>query len=333
MKTFKQILLGITLLATLNACQDKKPVENNNIPNKDLPRVQAPDFNPDSAYMFVEKQVAFGPRVPNSKPHQLCGDFIISSLEKYGWQVQVQAFEVKSFDNKLLKSRNIIASFNPTQEKRILLAAHWDTRPFADQDQKDQDKPIDGANDGGSGVGVLLEIARTIGTATEKPSVGVDMIFFDAEDYGAPDDVETSEERSYYCLGSQYWAENKHTPDYHAYFGILLDMVGAPNARFFKEAYSMRFAPSVVDKVWKTAHQINYGAYFIEQEGKGGVFDDHIHVNQKANIPMIDIIEHDPSNESYFNKHWHTHKDNMDNIDRLTLKAVGQTVLQVIYNE
>lgn len=298
-------------------------------PNRieELPLLPVPSFNQDSAYYFIEEQVALGARYPNSEAHQKTGDYIINKLKSFDKiNVQVQNFTATAFDGKILSGRNIVASFNPESKKRILLAAHWDTRPFADQDDERKDEPILGANDGGSGTGILLEIARTLSVSAEQPQVGIDMIFFDLEDYGNNSTPDS------YCLGSQYWGRNKMPADYTAYYGILLDMVGAKNAKFAMEGYSMQTAPSVVKKVWNMAHRIGYGGFFPFQEAPA-ITDDHVYVNQLAQIPMIDIIEYSTAGKGYFGSYWHTHDDNMDVIGKETLKAVGQTVTHVIYNE
>lgn len=292
---------------------------------------QAPEFNSDSAYYYIEKQVAFGPRVPNSKEHAACAEWLKNKLASFnGWEVQIQEFKARAFDDKILNGKNIIASYNKDASKRILLFAHWDTRPFADQDSKDKNKPIPGANDGGSGVGVLLEIARQI--SLNPINIGVDIILFDAEDYGQPEGTMIPRKPDTYCLGSQHWAKNPHVPGYKAYYGILLDMVGAKDATFTMEATSMYYASNVVEKVWAVAHKLGYGNYFLYKR-TDGITDDHYYVNAIAGIPSIDIIQHDPETRSNFGKYWHTHDDNMDVIDRNTLKAVGQTLLQVLYNE
>lgn len=310
----------------LIACGESNKPDDNVITDKPVekPIVQAPQFNQDSAYFFIEKQVSFGPRIPNTANHVRCSDYLVRTLQRYGTKVIEQDFQAKTYDGKMLRSKNIIASINPEATKRILLAAHWDTRPWSDEDDKNPAKTFDGANDGASGVGVLIEIARVINSSAKKPAVGIDIILFDAEDYGK------SEHQNSYCLGSQYWAKNKHVPNYSAYYGILLDMVGAKDARFSKEGVSMEFAPSIVNKVWDQASALGYNQYFIHQVA-GAITDDHLYVNKEAKIPMIDIIEYDPG--SGFGDYWHTQNDNMQVIDRNTLKAVGQTLLQVLYNE
>ncbi|WP_187270214.1 M28 family peptidase [Pontibacter qinzhouensis] len=297
------------------------------------PAVQAPDFKADSAYQFIERQVAFGPRVPNTAEHYKTGDYLINTLKSFGAEVKVQSFQMKAFDGKMLNLRNIVASFQPQAANRVLLAAHWDTRPFADKDDTDPKKPIDGANDGGSGVGVLLEIARILGSAEAKPKVGVDIILFDGEDYGQPDDSDLPYQNDTWCLGAQYWSRNPHVPNYRAKYGILLDMVGAENARFAREGTSMQYAKNVVAKVWKAANSIGYSDYFIYKNAPS-IVDDHSYVNAWAKIPMIDIIEYNVANSNdYFGPYHHRHTDNMDIINKNTLKAVGQTVLHVVYNE
>ncbi len=298
--------------------------------------VKTPDFSGDSAYAYVARQVAFGPRVPNTEAHRRCGDYLIAKLKEYGAQVTVQEFTATTYDGKKLASRNIIGSLNPQAAKRILLASHWDSRPFADQDSvaTDRQKPVPGANDGASGVGVLLELARTVQKGETKPEVGIDIIFFDAEDWGnAEKATDTVNGINYmgFCLGSRYWAANKHQPNYTAYYGILLDMVGAKNATFLREGDSVNYAPSVVNSVWQAASDLGYSQYFVNQPGPT-ILDDHIPVNTIAKIPMIDILHTNPSTGGFF-PHWHTDTDNMDPIDPATLKAVGQVLLQVLYRE
>ena len=224
-----------------------------------------------------------------------------------------------------------IGQFSPEKTKRILLFAHWDTRPVADKDIKDADKPIDGANDGGSGVGVLLEMARQF--SLKEPNYGVDIIFFDAEDYGTFKG-RSSSMKDDWCLGSQYWGKNPPIPNYRPKYGILLDMVGEKNAQFPKEYFSTYFAKNVVDKVWNTGRRLGYSNYFISTElgYNQQITDDHRYVNILANIPSIDIISYDP-NQNKFGDYHHTHADNMDIIDKNSLKAVGQTVIEVIYQE
>lgn len=325
------LIIFVAFFSIIVAC--KNEIENNkHIDKKEVKKVEVPYFNSDSAYAYIEKQVNFGPRVPNTKSHLECANFLESKLKDFGAEVIVQDFNAKAFDGTILKSKNIIGQFFPEKKSRILLFAHWDTRPFADHDENAElrDKPIDGANDGGSGVGVLLEVARQL--ASKQTNLGIDIIFFDSEDYGQPDHKNLAYKEDTWCLGSQHWAKNPHKPGYTARYGILLDMVGAKNAFFTKEGTSYYFAPGIVDKVWNTAARLGFSDYFIFQQ-TNPVTDDHLYVNQIANIPSIDIIQHDPISKSGFGKYWHTHNDNMDVIDKNTLRAVGQTVLEVIYTE
>ncbi|MEP0712884.1 MAG: M28 family peptidase [Algoriphagus sp.] len=290
-----------------------------------------PTFNPDSAYAFVQKQVDFGPRVPETEAHTATKNWLLSKFESYGFAVQTQDFEAKTYDGLSWDLSNIIASYNPKATKRILLAAHWDTRRIADKDTERMDEPIDGANDGGSGVGVVLEIARVIGSQELKPEVGIDIILFDGEDDGEPE-LATDRDNSqiWWCLGSQYWSKNKHKPNYAAYYGILVDLVGAKGARFYREGYSRQYASGILKKVWDNAHQIGQGDFFIYKDSPE-ILDDHAFVNEFAKIPMIDIIEFSP--DFGFAQYHHKHSDNMDIIDRRTLQAVGETVLFTIYQE
>ena len=288
-------------------------------------------FNADSAYQYVAQQVAFGPRVPNTEAHKACARYLASELERHGAQVFVQEATVKAYDDTPLEIQNIIGSFNPEQKERLMLFAHWDSRPYADAEPnpKDQRSPIDGADDGASGVGVLLEIARQLGQ--KAPNIGVDILFFDAEDYGRPDFVKNYKPDTW-CLGTQFWAKNPHVADYTARFCILLEMVGANDAVFYKEYTSMRYAARYVDMVWEKARNLGYGKYFINGEG-GAVTDDHQYVISGRNIPCLDIINYDPETEKGFAEHWHTHNDNIKIINRETLHAVGHTVLDIVYEQ
>jgi glutaminyl-peptide cyclotransferase len=295
---------------------------------------KSPAFNADTAFAHVAKQVGFGPRVPNSASHRACGDWLIQQLNSYGASITVQSFTATAFDGTKLKARNIIGAINPSATKRILLAAHWDTRPFSDKDSTQyHNKPFDAANDGASGVGVLLEIARVIHNSTNKPTVGVDIIFFDVEDYGAPENSSSDPTGKFWCLGSQYWAKNPHLQGYSAYFGILLDMVGAKAAKFTKEGTSVMYARDLTNRIWQTAQSLGFQDFFIDQESPG-ITDDHTAVNDIAKIPMVDIIEFNTARpDKIFGDYHHTQQDNIALIDRATLRAVGQTVLEILYQE
>lgn len=293
-----------------------------------------PVFDADSAYSFVARQVAFGPRVPNSEAHRACGDYLENKLRAYGADVIAQNVTLTAYNGDKLQARNIVAQFQPQNRKRVMLCAHWDSRPWADSDpdKANHYKPILGANDGASGVGVLLEIARHLsGVPT---TVGVDIILFDAEDYGRHEnDPYTGAGMDHsWALGSQYWARFPHRDNYNARYGILLDIVGAPSSTFYREGVSDYYASGIVDKVWAQAAKEGYGNYFINKEG-GMVTDDHLYVNDFLGLPCIDIINCDRNSPNGFGPYHHTVKDNMEWIDAATLKAVGQTVMAVIYNE
>lgn len=307
--------------------KSKTAIINN---NDEESMIKTPDFSADSAYRYVKAQVDFGPRVPNTKAHVDCGNYLAGKLAGFGAKVTDQYADLTMYDGTLLKARNIIGSYKPDVKKRVALFAHWDSRPWADKDE-DESKhhtPILGANDGASGAGILLEIARQL--QKQEPAIGIDIILFDAEDCGAPDFYEGKHEETYWCLGSQYWSRIPHIQGYNARFGILLDMVGGKGATFYREAYSMKYAKTIVDKVWRKAEEAGYASFFINEDG-GRVTDDHVFVNQIAGIPTIDIV---PMDEDYgFGSFWHTVDDTMDVIDKPTLKAVGQTVMEVIYNE
>ena len=293
------------------------------------PTVKVPIFNKDNAYNYVAKQVSFGPRVPNSQAHKDCANWLVSEFKSMGLTVVEQDFVAKAYTGENLQSKNIIASINPKAKNRMLLCAHWDSRHIADQDDdlSRQKDAILGADDGGSGVGVLLEVGRTL--AKDSLGIGVDLILFDSEDHGAPSG--TAGGADSWCLGSQYWGKNPHVAGYKARFGILLDMVDEKSPRFPMEATSMGYAPELMTKVWDLAHDMGMAMYFDKTRVQG-VTDDHVYVNTLAKIPSIDIIQFDPETRS-FAPHWHTHDDNMDIIDTQTLVAVGETVLATVLME
>lgn len=301
---------------------------------EEIEKVQpvGPDFNADSAYIYLQEQCDFGPRTMNSTAHDKCEKWIIQKFEQYGCKVTTQKATLNGYDGTPLRSTNIIASYNPKATTRIMFCAHWDCRPWADNDPDSTNwhKPIIAANDAASGVGVMIELARILkGSGLE---LGVDFVCFDAEDYGTPQWFEGEDPGDTWALGAQYFANN--LPEgYAPRYGILLDMVGGVGAKFYREGMSMQYAPAIVKKVWNAARQVGYGSYFPKADG-GMITDDHIPVNQTANIPCIDVIPYYPDcAQSSFGPTWHTIADNMDNIDKNTLKAVGQTMVQVLFTE
>ena len=318
-----KVLFTLTAVFLFSCGEDKKPNSTQKVEQRK--KAVRPNFDADSAYHFVQKQVDFGPRVPNTAAHVAAGNYLSTQLSRFGFKVTEQEAQVVAFDNTKLNIKNIIGAYKPELNNRVLLFAHWDSRPNADQDEERRSEPILGANDGASGVGVLLEVARQLQTA--QPNIGVDIIFFDAEDY--VDENGTTED---YCLGSQYWANNMHKIGYSANFGILLDMVGAKDALFAKEYHSMTYASAYVHHVWNIAKDLGYDNYFNNRPTRHVGIDDHVYVNTIAKIPSIDIIQYDPETRS-FAPHWHTHEDNMDVIDKETLRAVGETVLATVLME
>lgn len=331
MKKNTMTIAGVALVLALSACG--AGVKKTQTQQADIPSVQVPAFNADSAYLYVAEQVNFGPRVPNTSAHVSCGDYLEQRLASFGAKVTSQRMDLVGYDGGILKARNIIGAYKPELKKRIALFAHWDSRPWADNDpdEKNHHTPVLGANDGASGVGVLLEIARQL--QQQSTELGIDIIFLDAEDAGNPqfDDSKHSEET--WCLGAQYWARVPHIQGYNARFGILLDMVGGAGATFYQESTSMMYAKEHVKKVWKAAKRLGFGKFFIAEEG-GGVTDDHLFINRIAKIPTLDIVPNQMDAKlSSFGDRWHTVNDTMEGIDRSTLGAVGQTVMEVIYNE
>ena len=297
-----------------------------------------PSFNADSAYAFTKAQCDFGPRDMNSRGHDLCGEWIVSKFKEYGCKVTTQTATLAGYDGTKLRSRNIMASINPEATTRILLCAHWDSRPWADNDPDSANwrKPILAANDAASGVAVMLELARIIGKSKDEKAfnkqLGIDFVCFDAEDWGTPQWADVADNADSWALGAQYWSKNL-PQGYEARYGILLDMVGGVGAKFYREGMSMQYAPEIVKKVWRAAREVGFGSYFPKEDG-GVITDDHVPVNQFAKIPTIDIIPYyTDCQQSSFGPTWHTLADNMENIDKNTLKAVGQTLVQVIYKE
>ena len=248
-----------------------------------------PTFVADSAYAYCEQQCAFGPRTMNSPAHDLCGQWIASKFQSFGLTVTTQRADLKGYDGTMLHATNIIASYRPELSDRILICAHWDSRPWADNDPDESNwhKPVLAANDGASGIGVMLELARLL---PDSLKIGIDFISFDAEDWGTPQWSDVADQGNTWALGSQYWAAHLPKQQAKAYrYGILLDMVGGQGAMFYKERLSQQYASSIVDRVWRAAQVVGFGSMFPMQSGSY-ITDDHLPINTVAKIPCIDII-------------------------------------------
>jgi glutaminyl-peptide cyclotransferase len=324
------------------SCNGDTDTRTGQVTEKPLPQIEIPSFSADSAYVFTEKIVGMSPRVVGTEGAKKVKTYLVQQFKKYGADVVEQPFSVKTFDGKTHAATNIIARCNLQATKRILLSAHWDSRPFADSreenDPAQRNKPILGADDSGSAVAMLIEMARQL-QAKPLSNIGVDIVLFDAEDYGDSTkptrrltEAEGEAQEKTWALGSQYWGATPHVAGYTAAYGINLDMAGAKDARFAKDLKSQRYASSVVEKVWRVARYHGFGSYFVEDSATFELLDDHIYVNELAKIPTIDIFNNSLETKS-FGKYWHTHNDNMSIIDKSTLKAVGQTLLSLLHYE
>lgn len=312
----------------LAGCKHKQP-ERPSVQSIDYTQVIVPAFCADSAYRYTAEQLAFGHRIPGSKAWQQCADYLACQMQRWCDTVMVQDFKATLWDGSTMPGKNIVASLHPQVAKRVLLAAHWDSRSWADHDVNPdlQHSPVPGANDGASGVAALMEMARVMSQL--PPSVGVDFIFFDVEDQGVPDWSETYDEHSW-CKGSQYWARNPHIPYYTAVYGILFDMIGTPEPRFTKEYVSRQYAPGLTDKMWNCAAALGYGSVFVNQN-TDPILDDHLYVNQLAGIPMVDVVQNSPT-MSFF-QHWHTTTDDMQSVNAKALDIVATVTMKTIYGD
>lgn len=328
--TYTALLLALTLISV--ACKGRTTsAADNEDPEALEVDTTVVKFDTDSAFEYIDRQVSFGPRVPGTKANDDCAQYLIDELKRHNAEnVTTQKAVVTAYNGDKLPITNIMASYRPEMKKRLLLVAHYDTRPWADADydRSHHSKPVPGANDGASGVGVILELARMMGGA--QPPVGVDILFVDAEDYGQSEGFSNHDDT--WALGTQYWVRNMpYHPDSLPDYGILLDMVGGIDAKFHREYFSDQLARDVVDKVWSMANASGFGERFVNMEG-GAVIDDHVFIN-RAGIPTIDIIESNNVVTHSFNPTWHTMDDDMQHIDLQALKAVGQTMANLIYSE
>lgn len=329
--------LAIIALSTITVACGGGRAKADNQADEHVANVAAPSFNADSAFSYIKTQTDFGPRTLQSKAHALCEDWIYTKLRHCKPDsIMQQRASVVDYSGKQQPINNILAQFNRGAEKRMLLLAHYDSRPWADEDadESKHNTAIDGANDGASGVGVLLEIARII--SNKAPKVGVDILMVDAEDLGvsAPDGADEQQQAKSeltWCLGTQYFVQNMpYTPASAPKFAILLDMVGGKDAVFRHEYFSYQSAKDIADKVWQTAADAGFSNRFVSTIG-GAVTDDHLHIIA-AGIPAIDIIEIGHPQTGSFNPTWHTTNDTLENIDPNTLEAVGQTLINFIYS-
>ena len=318
----KYILIGAGILC-LFSCSKKSVV------------VERPEFSADSAYAYIEAQMAYGPRVPNSKAHNDCAVWFIQQLRMRGAKVELQRGQMPDYRGNMQQIYNIIAHFSTpdiAKRPRVLLGAHYDTRPWCDEEETYEDRyyNVPGANDGASGVGVLLEVARQLSLriADSTLRTPVDIILFDVEDMGTPHFYTGMERADTWCLGSQLWATNysSQSSDVSYKFGIVLDMIGAPDASFPRELYSSQYAGNYQQQIWKSAERLGYGAMFSNQQSYP-ITDDHYYVNYIAGIPCVDIIHYDIRNATGFPHWWHTRNDDMSNISKATLQAVGEVVM------
>lgn len=321
------IILSLGLLLMWSCKTDPKP-STSTVPAPSAKPIQIPAFNQDSAYVFIEKQLSFGVRVPGTPGHKACKDWFVKKFERYGATVIEQDFTASIFNGENWPSTNIIAQINPEHKQRIILSAHWDSRFIAemDPDSKKKKMPIPGADDGGSGTAVLIEIARIL---QKNPiDMGVDIILWDAEDQGDP----SGTVKHSWCLGSQYWSRKKHKKNYRAKWGINLDMIGAKNPRFALDEVSKHYAGQLQNKVWSLAQNMGYSDMFVTEDS-GMLTDDHLYVNQIAKIPMIDIINQPKGSKTSFMGCWHTHCDDISVINKRSLRVVGQVVTATIFKE
>ena len=328
MKQFKPVasIVLVFLAGIMAACNNESTKKTESTTTTEtVQKLDVPDFNADTAYSMIKSQVDLGPRTPGSDAQKKCAAWMLKAMKPYVDTIYTQDVQVTGGDGKSLPCINLIGVIHPAATKRILFLTHWDSRPWADMDTKERDKPILAADDGGSGVAVLIEVARELKAKGLPADMGIDILLTDVEDYGKTEWGENS-----YCLGTQYWAHHPHVAGYKAQFGILLDMVGAHNAQFPLEGTSAYYAGDVQQKVWQAAGHAGYSSFFVYSEGDQ-ITDDHVPVNRIAGIKTIDIINLTQDPQRPFAPHWHTHADNMDVIDRSTLKAVGQTLLRTIY--
>jgi hypothetical protein len=272
-------------------------------------------FDGKRAYGYVRRQLEFGPRVPGTPAHRQAGDWLAATLRGTADTVTEQAWVHVTVRGDSLPMRNIIARFRLEATERVLYVAHWDTRPVAEKDPDPARRalPIPGANDGGSGVAMLLALADALKAV--PPAVGVDIVLVDGEDYGSFDRSEDV------LIGSTWFAEHLPEPGYQPMFGVVWDMVGDRDPRFYHEGHSMQAAPEVVARVWGVAEELGYGGVFIQQS-KWTLDDDHLPLLRKG-LRVIDVIDFDFP-------HHHRLSDNLAAVSADALQKVGDVALRLV---
>ena len=326
----KFVLFAACLLALAGCKNNQETVDSTAVATVvDYTQVAVPEFSADSAFGYVAAQLSFGNRIPGSKGWQQCADYLERQMRRWCDTVIVQSFNATLWNGTTVPGKNIIGSLNMNAGKRVLLAAHWDSRQWADHDRDDAKhrSPVPGANDGASGVAALMEMARVM--SAMRPSVGIDIIFFDVEDQGAPEWAESTDPNTW-CKGSQHWSRNPHVPFYSAVYGVLFDMVGTLHPRFTRERISNYYAPGLMDKLWNAASALGYGNVFLPDE-TDEILDDHYYVNSLAGIPMVDIVQN--SGTTSFFEHWHTVTDDLNSVSGESLRMVATVTMKAIYGD
>jgi len=272
------------------------------------------EFDGARAFGYLEQQMSVGPRVPGTPAHERTGDWILAELRARADSVTVQAFTHVTRDGKRLSLRNFLARFRPDVAERVLLLAHWDSRPKADQSPNlgAQRLPVPGANDGASGVAVLLGVADAL--KARPPAVGIDLLFVDGEDYG------NFADSTDVLIGSRYFTTHQ-PPGYPPLFAVLFDMVADKDQQFYYEGNSQAFAPEVVSRVWRTAADLGYGRVFLHGV-KHTLIDDHVAL-QRAGIHAIDVVDFDYP-------YWHTTEDTIDKVSAASLQVVGDVAVALV---
>jgi peptidase M28-like protein len=274
------------------------------------------EFNGPSAFTYVQKQMSFGPRIPNKPGHEQTGDWLLAELRARADTVIVQEIRHVTHKGDTLRLRNFFARFRPQATERVLFLAHWDTRPMADRSMNvaQQRLPVPGANDGASGVAVLLGVADALKAKPPSPANGVDLLFVDGEDYG--DFADTND----VLIGSRWFAAHQ-PPGYQPLYAVLFDMVGDKDLQIHQEGNSVTFAPEVVQRVWRVAHDRGHERQFVP-DVRHTLTDDHVAL-QKVGIRTIDVVDFDYP-------YWHTTEDTIDKVSAESLQIVGDVAVSLV---